>query len=432
MSGWFCKECGHKEIKWVGSCAQCKSWNSFVEERASKKKSEFLSKIVQSEFSRLKTELEGFDRLLGGGVVPGSLLLLGGEPGIGKSTLLLQLSDAFMKKGKVLYVSGEESLDQISLRAKRLGLKGDLLLMNETDYLAVEEEIRAVKPHLVVIDSIQVMKNRDILSSSGSVTQVRELASSFMQLAKELGVTIILVGHVTKSGDIAGPKVLEHLVDVVLEFEGREKEGLRLLRSTKNRYGPTEEVIFFQMRDDGLKEIKDPSNLFLEERVFNAPGSVITAAVEGSQLVLVEVQALVAPSYFSNPTRRCTGCDSNRLALLLAVLEKKVGLNLSGMDVFVSIAGGIRVFDPALDLGIVLAVASSFTSKAINHDTFVFGEVGLAGEVRAVPYSEMRVREAFKRGFKTCLLPKKAKVSSEIKVELISIEFVNEAIRRLL
>jgi len=444
---WCCKECGHKQIKWSGSCELCKEWNTFVQEiefeqkakrfEAKEQKSSQpirLKDIQRGEFRRISTGIAEFDRVLGGGLVSGSLILIGGDPGIGKSTLMLQVSQAFAQQAlSVLYICGEESVEQTSLRAERLKINSDhLYFLSETHFSVIKHQIDELKPDILIIDSIQIMYKSEIPSAPGSVTQVREIATEFMHLSKGMGISTFLVGHVTKSGEIAGPRVLEHLVDTVLDFDGDRHHGFRLLRSVKNRFGPTDEVAVFQMSTQGLSEVPSPSLLFLEERTKESSGSVIVPTVEGTRSFLIEVQALVAPSSFSTSTRRSTGLDQNRLALLLAVLEKKMGYQLHHCDVFVSVAGGMKILEPALDLGVLLAIASSFCNRPLDAQVAVVGEVGLGGEVRTVPRIESRLKEAIHLGFRQCILPKRnlKNLSSEFssQIELHGIEVVEEAI----
>lgn len=447
---WSCKECGHKQIKWTGSCSLCGQWNTFAQEiEIDVKQKRFESKTVtvaqpmriqdvgDANFRRITTNMPEFDRLLGGGLVSGSLTLIGGDPGIGKSTLMLQISQSLAQQGlTVLYVCGEESVEQTSLRARRLNIASDsLYLLNETLYSHVKHHVDQLKPDVLIIDSIQILYKGEIPSAPGSVSQVREITTECMHLSKGLGVSTFLIGHVTKSGEIAGPRVLEHIVDTVLDFEGDRQHGYRLLRAVKNRFGPTDEIALFQMGIAGLTEVSNPSVVFLEERIKESTGSVIIPTVEGSRAMLIEVQALVAPSSFSTSTRRSTGLDQNRLALLLAVLEKRMGYHLYNCDVFVSIAGGMKIVEPAIDLGVLLAIASSFCNKSIDPETVILGEVGLGGEVRNVPRIESRLKEACHMGFRRCLLPKRnlKGISNDItdKITLTGVDFVEEAIHEL-
>ena len=375
---------------------------------------------------------------MGGGVVPGSLNLIGGEPGIGKSTFLLQLSEGLAKQGlKVLYVCGEESIDQTALRAKRLNVQSpNLFLLSETLFSTVKQEIDQLKPDVIIVDSIQILYKSSLPSAPGSVVQVRELATEFMLLSKGFGITTFLIGHMTKSGDLAGPRVLEHIVDTVLEFEGDRQHGFRLLRSIKNRFGSTDDIALFQMRENGLTQIANLSEAFLKERRKKMPGSAIVATVDGIRSMLIEVQALVTKSPFPNPSRKSAGLDQNRLSLLLAVLEKKMGYRLYNYDVFVSLAGGMRIVEPALDLGILLAIASSFANRPLDAETVVLGEVGLGGEVRSVYRIESRLNEAINMGFKRIVLPKRnlkdLATSYKDKLQLVGIETVEEAISELI
>ena len=387
---------------------------------------------------RILTGLREFDHLIGGGIVPGSLTLVGGDPGIGKSTLMLQLSHTLVKQGlTVLYVCGEESIEQTTMRAKRLGIDSDLLfLLNETNFAYIKAQIEQVKPDAIVVDSIQIVYKSEISSAPGSVSQVREAASEFMHIAKGQGISTFLIGHVTKSGEIAGPRVLEHLVDTVLYFEGEKQHDYRMIRVVKNRFGPTDEIAIFQMQSKGLVEVSNPSQIFLEERMKGVIGSVIIPTIEGSRPILIEAQALVTETVFPTPSRRCTGIDQNRLALLLAVLEKRMRYQLFRCDVFVSIAGGMRVLEPAIDLGVLVAIASSLRNKQIDPETTVVGEVGLGGELRSVPRLESRIKEAIHMGFKQCVLPKRnlKGISDELrqKINLRGVDVVDEAVNILI
>lgn len=396
-----------------------------------------ISEIEVSESHRLKTGISELDNLLGGGLVAGSLTLIAGEPGIGKSTLVLQLSNALAKTKKVLYVCGEESLEQTTLRAKRLKIESEnLYLLNETLFSQVKIEIDNLKPDVVIVDSVQILYKSEIPSSPGSVVQVREIATEFMHLAKGSGITVFLIGHVTKSGEIAGPRVLEHLVDTVLEFEGDRQMGFRLLRSIKNRFGPTDDIVLFNMKETGLEQILNPSSAFLQQRVKEIAGSTIVPTVEGAKAILIEIQALVTNSVFPNPSRRCTGVDQNRLALLLAVLEKRVGYKLYNFDVFVSVAGGLKILEPAADLGIVIALASSFSNHIVKSDIAIIGEVGLGGEIRSVTRIESRIKEAINMGFHECIVPEKnlKDIAKNLyqKINILGVNMVNEAINKLI
>lgn len=446
-SVWHCGECGHQSSKWLGQCPSCSKWNTMHEEIAlptSQQRFEAqatapsrpmkLREVAHQETPRILTHIRELDRLIGGGIVPGSLTLIGGDPGIGKSTLMLQLSNALAKQGlTVLYVCGEESIEQTSMRAKRLGIDSEnLFLLSETNFSHIKAQVDHLNPQILVVDSIQIVYKGDIASAPGSVTQVRETTTEFMHLAKGRGIATFLIGHVTKSGEIAGPRVLEHLVDTVLYFEGDKQLFYRMIRVVKNRFGPTDEIGVFQMNHNGLVEVPNPSEIFLEERKKEIVGSVIIPTIEGSRPILVEVQALVTNTAFPTPSRRCAGLDQNRLALLLAVLEKRVGYQMYKCDVFVSVAGGLRILEPAIDLGVLLAAASSMRNRLIDPDTTVVGEVGLGGEIRSVPRLESRLKEAIHMGFKHCIVPKRSAkgLSDEIKnkIRITSVEMVEEAI----
>jgi DNA repair protein RadA/Sms len=447
---WSCKECGHSQLKWTGSCPTCKNWNTLIEEKEIEEEKRFVSKkaentkavrikeINAAPFQRTLTQMGELDRLLGGGLVEGSLLLIGGEPGVGKSTLLLQIASALATQGLiVLYICGEESAEQTSLRARRLNIDhNNLYLLSETNFTQIKNQIDQIKPDIAIVDSVQIVYKPELSSSPGSVVQVREIATEFMHLAKGHGITTFLIGHVTKSGDLAGPRVLEHLVDVVLEFEGDRQHGFRLLRAIKNRFGTTDEIAIFQMKEMGLAEVPNPSQAFLEERMKEVPGSAIVPGLEGARSFLLEIQALVTATAFPNPTRKSAGLDTNRLGLLLAVLDKRLGYRLHNCDVFVALAGGLKIIEPAIDLGIVLAIASSYTNRAISSDCIILGEVGLGGEVRGVSRIETRLKEAVHMGFKKCILPRKnlKGISTHIseKIQLIGIELVDEAIKNAL
>lgn len=446
-SAWFCSHCGHKSLKWLGQCPQCKEWNCLHEEvlqtsaplaKARKRtQAVALHQIELSQTPRLSCGLKEFDRLLGGGIVEGAFMLLGGEPGIGKSTWLLQVAASLADQGHcILYVCGEESNMQTSMRAKRLGIQSQqLFVLSETNTSLIEEQILEIRPKLVIIDSIQMLYNENVLSAPGSVAQVRENAAALMQLAKKENICIFLIGHVTKSGEIAGPRVLEHLVDTVLYFEGEKQQNLRILRVVKNRFGPSDEIAIFQMRAKGLFEIPNPSEIFLQERLQGQNGSVIVATMEGTRPLIVELQALVSSTVFPAPSRRCTGLDQNRLALLLAVLEKRLSYQMFRYDVFVSIAGGLKISEPSIDLGMIIALASSYLNKKVDPQTCVIGEVGLAGEVRAVNRIETRLKEAINLGFRRCVIPKRnIKGVEEFKKEIniCAVDLVEEAIETLI
>ncbi len=422
----FCQSCGHESAKWMGQCPSCKEWNSFVEEVVSKKSTGSggkqrsllkeaeilpLSAIEAVNEKRISTKIKELDRVLGGGIVPGSLVLVGGDPGIGKSTLLLQVCRNLAdQQKKVLYISGEESLQQIKIRAERIGKFEDALrLLCETNLDTIRGIIDREKPEIVVIDSIQTMYNEEVSSAPGSVSQVRETTGTLMQIAKGMNISIFIVGHVTKEGVVAGPRVLEHMVDTVLYFEGDRHAAYRILRGVKNRFGSTNEIGVFEMQQSGLREVENPSEFMLSGRPEDASGSVIACSMEGTRPILVEVQALVCRSNFGIPKRTATGTDFNRVNLLMAVLEKRLGLKMADCDAYINIAGGIRMNEPALDLGIVLALISSYKEKSMDEKTICFGEVGLSGEVRAVSMAEQRVLEARKLGFQTCILPEVSK-----------------------
>ena len=445
-SVYFCQNCGHEESKWLGQCPMCKEWNTFAEEKVVSIKGQkssgekqvqavTLSSVTTDEDERMKTELVELDRVLGGGIVPGSLVLVGGDPGIGKSTLLLQVCQKLSAMNKkVLYISGEESLKQIKLRANRMGeFSENLYLLCETSLNLIQTAIEREKPDVVVIDSIQTMYNEEIGSAPGSVSQVRESTNVFMQLAKGMNIAIFIVGQVTKEGTVAGPRVLEHMVDTVLYFEGDRHASYRILRGVKNRFGSTNEIGVFEMRKEGLVEVENPSEFMLSGKPENASGSVVACAMEGTRPMLMEIQALVCKSNFGMPRRTAAGIDYNRVNLLMAVLEKRVGLPLSGYDAYVNIAGGIRMNEPAVDLGIIMAVASSYKNRPVSEDTIVFGEVGLSGEVRAVTMPEQRVAEAKKLGFKVCVVPEVSlkSIGKVEGIEVIGVKSVNQTMNLL-
>ncbi len=450
---YFCNSCGYESSKWMGQCPGCHSWNTFTEEtvnrQAAKGRSSLssavssgsgkpvsLSGIELNDEDKIDTHIEELNRVLGGGIVRGSLTLVGGDPGIGKSTLLLQVCRQLSAdKVPVLYISGEESLKQIKMRAERLGEFTDSLkLLCETDLSVVEETIRKEKPSVVVIDSIQTMFSEDVSSAPGSVSQVREATGVLLKLSKTLATSIFIVGHVTKEGTVAGPRVLEHMVDTVLYFEGDRHASYRILRGVKNRFGSTNEIGVFEMRNEGLIEVSNPSEYMLNGRPKDASGSVVVCALEGTRPLLIELQALVCHSSFGIPRRQTTGADLNRLNLLMAVLEKRVGLHLGECDAYVNVAGGMKLNEPAIDLGIVLAIVSSFKNVTIPEDVIAFGEVGLSGEVRSVSMAESRIKEAGKLGFNTCILP--AGNKGQVKnaggdMKLVFVENVREALKSL-
>ena len=444
-SAFFCQNCGYESSKWMGQCPACREWNTFVEELVDRKalstsgkikpateaKPVPLSAIKTSDEERISTSMPELDRVLGGGVVKGSLVLIGGDPGIGKSTLLLQVCRNLSGQNlSVLYVSGEESLQQIKLRAERIGTFSDHLeLLCETSLDTIRTVIERNKPQIVVIDSIQTMYNENVSSAPGSVSQVRESTGVLMQIAKGMDISIFIVGHVTKEGVVAGPRVLEHMVDTVLYFEGDRHASYRILRAVKNRFGSTNEIGVFEMQKGGLVEVENPSEYMLSGKPENASGSVVACAMEGTRPMLMEIQALVCKTNFGMPRRTAAGLDYNRVNLLMAVLEKRMGMPLSAYDAYVNIAGGIRLNEPAADLGIVMAIASSYKNRPIDEDTIVFGEVGLSGEVRAVTMPEQRVSEAKKLGFKRCIVPAVSmKTIGKIEgIEILGVENVNQA-----
>lgn len=442
----FCQNCGHEEAKWLGQCPACKEWNTFVEERIDsgitkgttvaaravhEAKVVPLTEVTADDDTRSETGIKELDRVLGGGIVPGSLVLVGGDPGIGKSTLLLQVCQRMAQMKKILYISGEESQAQIKLRANRMGnFTSSLLLLCETNLGIIRSVIEKERPELVIIDSIQTMYSEDVTSTPGSVSQVRESTNVFMQLAKGLCIPIFIVGHVTKEGTVAGPRVLEHMVDTVLYFEGDRHASYRILRAVKNRFGSTNEIGVFEMRQSGLVEVENPSEYMLSGKPENASGSVVACSMEGTRPILLEIQALVCRTNFGMPRRTAAGTDYNRVNLLMAVLEKRLGMSLGNCDAYVNIAGGIKMNEPAIDLGIVMALVSSYRNRPIDEKTIVFGEVGLSGEVRAVNMPEQRVAEAKKLGFETCILPEVSlKMVKEIQgIRLVGVKTVNEAV----
>ncbi len=442
-----CQSCGYQSPKWMGRCPDCQSWNSFVEEdyRAPLSKSKerlslykdgpvLLKDVQASEEERLKTGILELDRVLGGGIVSGSVVLIGGDPGVGKSTISLQVSNQLTHKGvTVLYVSGEESVQQTKLRAKRLGSHESdrLYIVNQTDLSLIIEYIKKLKPQVVIIDSIQVLFDPEFSSSAGSVSQVRECASALTQLAKTSGTSIFIIGHVTKEGTLAGPRVLEHIVDTVLYFEGDRFSLYRILRAVKNRFGSTNEIGVFEMVSQGLAEVKNPSEIFLEQRPQAVSGSVVTSILEGSRPLLVEIQSLVSRSSFGYARRRAQGFEVNRLSLLVAVLEKRIGLVLETEDIFINVAGGLKAEDPAADLAVAIAVASAFREQIAVPATLILGEVGLSGEVRNVSQVLLRINEAQKLGFKRCILPRnnyKNIKNHKGDIELIPVASLKEAL----
>ena len=417
---YVCNECGYETSKWLGKCPSCNNWNTLEEQVATPIKNNIyssssfvaatpLSKISTSDEPRYITGINELDRVLGGGIVKGSVTLLSGDPGIGKSTILLQICNALQNNLKLLYVSGEESATQIKMRAGRIGIESDnVSIMTETDVVSVCEYIKTAKPDLVMIDSIQTMQIAELSSSVGSIVQVRESTNMLLRTGKSLEIPIIIVGHVNKGGEIAGPKVMEHIVDTVLYFEGERNQSYRILRGIKNRFGSTNEIGVFEMTETGLKEVENPSAMLLSGRMSNVSGGCITCVIEGTRPILAEVQGLVTPSGFGNPRRTATGFDYNRLNLLLAVLEKRVGLNLSNSDAYINIVGGMKLDEPAADLAVALSIVSAMTDNPIDENTIAFGEIGLSGEIRSVPRIASRIAEASRLGFTRCILPKSA------------------------
>lgn len=440
-----CSNCGNESSKWFGRCPACNEWNTCYEEKinlkssgksASKKTATTvkLDDVKKQDIVRTKTGFDELDRVLGGGLVKGSLTLLGGEPGIGKSTLILQICDKIKGEGQVLYVSGEESAQQIKIRADRLGIKNnDIVFLGETDIDVIEDAILKTNPKLVIIDSIQTMYSDEITSGPGSVSQVREITARIMKMCKQEEITTIIIGHVTKDGNIAGPRVLEHMVDTVLYLEGERYFAYRILRGVKNRFGSTNEIGMFEMNDIGMCEIDNPSSVLLSEKNENVAGSIVVASIEGTRPILIELQALTATSVFGMPRRTANGIDYNRLTLLIAVLEKRTGLPLGNQDVYLNIVGGIKINEPALDLGIILAVSSSFKNIPIPNDVIAIGEVGLTGEVRSVNQIEKRIKEAEKLGFKKCIIPESNKklLKDTYKLDIIGVQNISEAMRCL-
>lgn len=439
----FCQECGYESAKWMGQCPGCKAWNTFVEERvvtgtrkqamkAAASVPASILEVTTGEEIRIGTGMKELDRVLGGGIVKGSLVLIGGDPGIGKSTILLQVCRNLTAQGcKVLYVSGEESMQQIKMRAERLGeFKQNMYIHCETDMNVIEAAVEQVAPEVVVIDSVQTMALEEISSAAGSVSQVREVTNRLMQVAKRKNIAIFLVGHVTKEGTVAGPRTLEHMVDTVLYFEGERSSIYRILRSVKNRFGATNEIGVFEMKNNGLSEVMNPSEVMLEGRPVDASGSTVVCSMEGTRPLLIEIQALVAQTNFQMPRRTTVGIDFNRVNLLMAVLEKRAGIHLGTCDAYVNLTGGIRLSEPAIDLGIVLALVSSYRNRPIDEHTIIFGEVGLTGEVRGVNMAEQRAKEAAKLGFTTCILPlsNAANIAGVQGMRLLGVSNVKEAI----
>lgn len=441
-----CSECGYESVKWYGKCPGCGEWNTMEEttpvisnsksnstrSRASIQSIMRLNEISSDIEKRMSTGVNEFDRVLGGGIVEGSLVLLSGDPGIGKSTILLQICQTLAVNKKVLYISGEESARQIKLRASRLGVDADnLFILAQTDVLSIVETIKLEKPNIVIVDSIQTMMIDELTSSAGSIVQVRECTNVFMHLAKSLGIPIFIVGHVNKDGAIAGPKVLEHIVDTVLYFEGERNYSYRILRSVKNRFGSTNEIGVFEMSQDGLKEVENPSLLMLSGRPKNTSGTCVACTMEGSRPILAEVQGLVTSSGFGNPRRMSTGFDINRLNMIIAVLEKRSGYIFNGMDAYLNIVGGLKLYEPAADLSVAMALISSLKDVVVNENTLAFGEIGLAGEVRAVNNCEQRIQEAMRLGFTKCIIPfhnyKSLSKNLKVNVDIVPVRTVRAA-----
>ncbi len=442
-----CGNCGYESAKWLGKCPACNEWNSFYEEKVSNTNSgsgagarnknvtpKKLKEVEGLTTSRISTGIGELDRVLGGGLVKGSLVLVGGEPGIGKSTLILQLCDKMKGEGKVLYVSGEESAEQVKIRADRLKINNDeIMFLGETNIDAIQDAITAINPKLVIVDSIQTMYSEDITSAAGTVSQVREITSRIMRICKDNNITTIIIGHVTKDGNIAGPRVLEHMVDTVLYIEGERYFSYRMLRSVKNRFGSTNELGMFEMKNEGMVEITNPSSILISDREDNPAGSIVVASIEGTRPLLVELQSLTANSVFGIPKRTANGFDYNRLAVLIAVLEKRAGLALGGQDVYLNVVSGIKIVEPAVDLGVILACSSSYKNVSIPKDVVAIGEVGLTGEVRAINMIEKRIKESEKLGFKKCIIPESNKklLKDNYKLDIIGVRNINEAIKNL-
>ena len=440
-----CNECGYESAKWLGKCPACNSWNSFFEQKVSDsktasskntnkeyKKPQKLDSYIAKEALRTSTGFEELDRVLGGGLVKGSLILLGGEPGIGKSTLILQICNKVQGEGKVLYVSGEESAEQVKMRADRLGIKNEnLLFLGETDIDLVNDAITETEPKLLIIDSIQTMYTDELSAAPGSVSQVREITAQIMRICKSKDITTIIIGHVTKEGNIAGPRVLEHIVDTVLYLEGERYFSYRILRGVKNRFGSTNEIGMFEMKEEGMCEIKNPSDVLISEREDNQAGSCIVSCMEGTRPILVELQALTTQTVSNYPKRTANGIDFNRLAILIAVIEKKTGMPLGNQDVYLNVVGGLRLNEPSIDLGIVMVVASIFKNKPIPKDCVIIGEVGLTGEVRRINLIEKRLKEAEKLGFKHAIIPESNKklLKDKFKLDIIGVKDVKEAMK---
>ena len=444
-SVFFCQKCGYESAKWLGKCPGCGQWNTFVEELVSKQKKDSsrttpsveavaLHEISYDDMLRIDTGIQELNRVLGGGMVPGALMLLAGDPGIGKSTLTMQLCGAIKTEASVLYVSGEESRQQLKMRAQRLDVKNEnLMILTENNLEAIEAQIQKIKPKLVILDSIQTVYLPEITSAPGSVSQLRECTGRIMQWAKGMEISVIVVGHVTKDGSVAGPRVLEHMVDTVLFFEGERHNQFRILRALKNRFGSTNEIGVFEMQEKGLLEISNPSEIFLSERPRDAVGSVVVPCMEGSRPVLVELQALVASRPYGQPRRMTNGADYNRTAMLLAVLEKKMRLPLGNQDIFLNVVGGLKIDEPAIDLGIIVALVSSMQNRPIIDDVIILGEVGLTGEVRTISFLEKRLIEAEKMGFRMAVVPEaNLKRNQQYPIEVRGVSHVSEALRIIL
>lgn len=444
---YICQECGYESQKWMGKCPECSNWNTMVEEIIDKAKEDSLhssivfskplniNEIELTDEERYNTSMEEFDRVLGGGIVKGSLVLVGGDPGIGKSTLLLQVSKSIAESKKIFYISGEESSKQIKIRAQRLNVEtSNLFIISETNISVIERMIEEFRPEVVVIDSIQTMYKAELQSAPGSVSQVREATATLMRIAKSLTIAIFIVGHVTKEGSIAGPRILEHMVDTVLYFEGDRHHTYRILRTVKNRFGSTNEIGIFEMKGNGLREVKNPSEMLLSGRPENVPGSAIVCSIEGTRPVLVEIQALTSTTSFGMPRRMSTGIDYNRVTLLIAVLEKRVGLQLQTSDIYINVAGGLKIDEPACDLGVALAIASSYRNLYIDSKTILIGEVGLTGEIRGVNFIEKRILEAQKIGFNRCIIPKENIKGIEIipNINVVAVDNIYEALDEVL
>lgn len=435
-----CGECGYESAKWLGQCPVCSSWNTMFEETVTTKKgrafsngnfvkAQKLSEVETELAKRQLTNLGELDRVLGGGVVKGSVVLLGGDPGIGKSTLLMQMASNLSQNSKVLYITGEESVSQLKIRAERLKLLGDVYLLSQTELDIIESEISRIKPEFIIIDSIQTMYSSSVSSAPGSVTQVREATGTLTRLAKTEGYTVFIVGHVTKDGAIAGPRVLEHMVDTVLYFEGDRHDSFRLLRAVKNRFGSTNEIGVFEMCDNGMQEVKDPSKMFISGK--QAPGCAVTCIVEGTRPMLVEVQTLLSPSPFNNPRRMAAGIDSNRLLLLLAVLEKKVGLKLYDKDIYTNVVGGIRIEERAGDLAAAVCVASALSDKPLQSGVAIIGEVSLTGEIRAVSRLDKRVQECVRLGYNNIIIPESDSIIKVDGAKITKVKTLVEAVQLL-